>query len=128
PSDQIELSGGWGAGQVVGTLGVSFNNFAASNIFRKGYWTPLPSGDGQKLSVRFQTNGVYYQSYNASFTEPWLGGKKPNSLSVSVFRSVQTNGRPSSDVARQSISINGVSVELGKRLKWPDDFFILYYA
>lgn len=127
PSDQIELSGGWGAGQVVGTLGVSFNNFSAKNIFRKGNWTPLPSGDGQRLSLRFQTNGVYYQSYNASFTEPWLGGKKPNSLSVSFFRSVQTNGQPKSSETRQSISISGVSVGLGKRLKWPDDFFSIYY-
>jgi outer membrane protein insertion porin family len=126
PSDQIELSGGWGAGQVVGTLGVSFNNFSARNIFRKGNWTPLPAGDGQKLSLRFQTNGVYYQSYNASFTEPWLGGKKPNALSVSFFRSVQTNGQPKSSDSRQSISINGVSVGLGKRLEWPDDFFSRY--
>ena len=127
PSDQVELSGGWGAGQVVGTLGVSFNNFSARNIFKKGNWTPLPSGDGQKLSLRFQTNGVYYQSYNASFTEPWLGGKKPNSLSVSVYRSLQTNGQPKSSETRQSISINGVSVGLGKRLQWPDDFFNIYY-
>lgn len=128
PSDQIELSGGWGAGQVVGTLGVTFNNFSARNMFRKGgNWSPLPSGDGQKVSLRFQTNGIYYQSYNASFTEPWLGGKKPNSLSVSVFRSVQSNGKSSSDVLRQSISIDGASVGLGKRLKWPDDFFSIYY-
>ncbi|HKR06939.1 MAG TPA: outer membrane protein assembly factor BamA [Bacteroidia bacterium] len=127
PSDQVELSGGWGAGQVVGTLGVSFNNFSARNIFRKGNWTPLPSGDGQKLSLRFQTNGVYYQSYNASFTEPWLGGKKANALSVSFFRSVQTNGQPRSSDSRQSISINGASVGLGKRLQWPDDFFSIYY-
>lgn len=128
PSDQIELSGGWGAGQVVGTLGVSFNNFSARNLFKKGgVWSPLPAGDGQKLSLRFQTNGIYYQSYNASFTEPWLGGKKPNSLSVSLFRSLQSNGRSSSDIARQSISIDGASVGLGKRLKWPDDFFSIYY-
>ncbi|MEO5572820.1 MAG: outer membrane protein assembly factor BamA [Bacteroidia bacterium] len=125
PSDQIELSGGWGAGQVVGTLGVTFNNFSARNIFKKGSWSPLPAGDGQKLSLRFQTNGIYYQSYNASFTEPWLGGKKANALSVSVWRSVQSNGQSSE--LRQSITISGVSVGLGKRLKWPDDFFSIYY-
>src|SRR6185369_6873262 len=93
PSDQLELSGGYGAGQIVGTLGVSFNNFSARNIAKKDTWTPLPSGDGQKLSLRVQSNGIYYTSYNASFTEPWLGGRKPNSLSFSVFHSNQSNGR-----------------------------------
>ena len=126
PSDQIELSGGWGAGRIVGTLGVSFNNFSMRNIFKKGAWQPLPAGDGQKLSVRVQSNGLYFQSYNASFTEPWLGGKKPNSLSFSVFHSVQSNGKPRSDATRQAIKITGGSVGFGKRLKWPDDFFTLY--
>ena len=125
-SDQVELSGGWGAGRVVGTLGLSFNNFSAKNFFQKGAWRPLPSGDGQKLSIRAQSNGIYYQSYNASFTEPWLGGKKPNSFSVSAYHSVQSNGVARSDESRQDIIIDGVSVELGKRLKWPDDYFTLY--
>jgi outer membrane protein insertion porin family len=127
PSDQIELSGGWGAGQIVGTLGVTFNNFSASSIFKKGAWTPLPSGDGQRLSVRAQTNGKFYQSYSASFTEPWLGGRKPNSLSTTVFRSIQSNGRKKSDASRQSIAINGVSVGLGQRLRVPDDYFSVYH-
>ena len=127
PSDQIELSGGWGAGQIVGTLGLTFSNFAASNFFKKGAWTPLPSGDGQRLSLRAQTNGKFYQSYSASFTEPWLGGKKPNSFSVSVFRSIQSNGRKKSDADRQSIAISGLSVGLGKRLKFPDDYFSVYH-
>ncbi len=126
PSDQIELSGGWGAGRIVGTLGVTFNNFSMRNIFKKGAWQPLPAGDGQKLSVRVQSNGLYFQSYNASFTEPWLGGKKPNSLSFSVFHSVQSNGKPKSDETRQAIKITGGSVGFGKRLKWPDDFFTIY--
>jgi outer membrane protein insertion porin family len=121
PSDQVELSGGWGAGQVVGTLGVSFNNFSARNLFRKGYWSPLPAGDGQKLSLRFVTNGKAYQSYNISFTEPWLGGKKPNSLSVAYFHSVRNFSET------QSYTTDGVSVGMGKRLKWPDDFFSVYY-
>lgn len=125
-SDQVELSGGWGAGRIVGTLGLSFNNFSGRSLFKKGAWTPLPSGDGQKLSIRAQSNGTYYQSYNASFTEPWLGGKKPNSLSVSVYHSVQTNGLKKGENDRQAIVINGVSVELGKRLQWPDDYFTLY--
>lgn len=125
-SDQIELSGGWGAGRIVGTLGVSFNNFSMRNIFKKNAWRPLPAGDGQKLSLRVQSNGLFFQSYNASFTEPWLGGKKPNSLSVSVFHSVQSNGRPKSDANRQAIKITGGSVGFGKRLTWPDDFFTMY--
>ena len=127
PSDQFELQGGYGANQLVGSLGVSFNNFSARNIFKKGGWRPIPSGDGQRLSLRFQTNGKYYQSYNASFTEPWLGGKKPNSLSVSAYQTIQSNGRSKSDVFRSQITISGGSIGLGKRLKWPDDYFSLYH-
>jgi outer membrane protein insertion porin family len=136
PSDQLELSGGWGAGQLVGTLGVSFNNFSAKNFFKKGSWQPLPSGDGQKLSIRAQSSGVFFQSYNFSFTEPWLGGKKPNSLSFSVFHNRQTNGQKRKiednegnkilNPNRAFIEITGTSVGFGKRLKWPDDYFSLY--
>ena len=126
PSDQIELSGGWGAGRVVGTLGVAFNNFSARNMFKSGTWRPLPAGDGQKLSIRAQSNGLYYQSYNASFTEPWLGGKKPNSMSLTVYHSIQSNGVKVSDASRQSLTITGVSVGFGKRLQKPDDYFSLY--
>ena len=126
PSDQLELSGGYGSNQLVGTLGLSFNNFSARNIFNGASYSPLPSGDGQKLSLRAQTNGKYYQSYNASFTEPWLGGKKPNSLSVSIFRSIQSNGVSKGELNRQSIEITGASVGLGKRLKKPDDYFTNY--
>ncbi len=127
PSDQIELSGGWGAQMIVGTLGLSFNNFSLRNIFNGKSWTPLPSGDGQKLSLRAQTNGVYYQAYSMSFTEPWLGGKKPNSLTVSVYHNIYTNGRKLSDPARESMKITGVALGMGKRLQWPDDFFTLYH-
>jgi outer membrane protein insertion porin family len=135
PSDQIELSGGYGGGRIVGTLGVSFNNFSGRNFFKKGAWRPLPSGDGQRLSIRAQSNGLLYQSYNMSFTEPWLGGKKPNSLSVSAYYSVQSNGLKKYTTVdgtkilnpdRASLNITGVSVGLGKRLKWPDDYFTLY--
>ncbi len=128
PSDQLELSGGYGANQLVGTLGLSFNNFSARNIFKKNAWRPLPSGDGQRLSLRFQTNGKPYQSYNASFTEPWLGGKKPNSLSVSAYHSsFFPDGRSDDDPLQSSAKITGASVGLGRRLKFPDDFFTLYY-
>lgn len=126
PSDQVELSGGWGANRIVGTLGVSFNNFSAKNIFKLSQYRPLPAGDGQKLSIRAQSNGLYFQSYNASFTEPWLGGKKPNSLSVTLYHSVQSNGLKASDDNRQDVKISGASVGFGVRLKRPDDFFQLY--
>lgn len=128
PSDQLELSGGYGAGHLVGTLGVSFNNFSARNIFKKDAWRPLPSGDGQKLSLRAQTSGANYQSYSASFTEPYLGGKKPNSFSTSIYYSVQNpGGYNRNSPFRTSIAILGTSAGIGKRLKWPDDFFQIYY-
>lgn len=93
PSDNIELSGGWGGLQgFVGTFGVVFNNFSARNINNFKKWKPLPAGDGQRLSVRFQSSGQFYQTYSLSFTEPWLGGKKPNSFSVSVFHTSSDNG------------------------------------
>lgn len=127
PSDQIELSGGWGAGRIVGTLGVTFNNFSLRNMFKKGAWRPLPAGDGQRLSVRAQSNGLYFQSYNFSFMEPWLGGNKPNSFSISAYHSVQSNGIRKGEEGRDAIRITGVSVGLGSRLKWPDDFFLMQH-
>ncbi len=126
-SDQLELSGGWGMGRIIGTLGVSFNNFSTKRFFKKDAWHPLPAGDGQKLSIRAQSNGSYYQAYNASFTEPWLGGKKPNAFSISGYYSVQSNGIKKGAADRQSIVISGLSVGLGRRLKWPDDYFTLYH-
>ncbi|MGB0367895.1 MAG: outer membrane protein assembly factor BamA [Flavobacteriales bacterium] len=125
PSDQIELSGGWGAGRIVGTLGVSFNNFSLRNMFKKGAWRPLPAGDGQRLSLRAQSNGLFFQSYNFSFMEPWLGGNKPNAFSISAYHSVQSNGIQRGEDGRQAIRITGVSVGLGTRMKWPDDFFLI---
>lgn len=127
-SDQIEMSLGWGMGTLIGTVGVSFNNFSARSLSDKNAWNPIPSGDGQKLSLRIQSNGVYYQSYSASFTEPWLGGKKPTALTLSVYRSVQTNGLTRENPARQAIVITGATVGLGKRLRWPDDYFQLYQS
>jgi len=83
-NDQFEVSGGWGAGMLVGTIGVRFNNFAMRNFFKLKEWRPYPSGDGQSLSIRAQSNGRVYSSYNISFVEPWLGGKNPNSFSISL--------------------------------------------
>ncbi len=127
-ADQIELSGGWGYGRIIGTVGLSFNNFSFRNFFKKGAWKPIPSGDGQKLSLRFQTYGVGYMSWSVSFTEPWLGGKKPNAFTVSYYYSRYGNGRPKQDPLHQQFNTNGLTVGLGKRLTWPDDYFTLYQA
>lgn len=127
-ADQVELSGGWGYGRVIGTLGLSFNNFSARRLFKKDAWKPIPSGDGQKLALRFQTYGSGYMSYSASFTEPWLGGKKPNAFSVSYYHSRYTNSLASSDTNYAKFVINGLSFSLGKRLQWPDDYFQLFQS
>jgi len=135
-SNQLELSAGWGGGiGLTGTLGVTFNNFSIKNIWNKKAWDPLPQGDGQKLSLRYQSNGRAFRSYNFSFTEPWLGGKKRNSLTVSVYSSKFSNAidyltgridKKRSDT--NYLKTLGVSLSLGKQLKWPDDYFTLVYG
>ncbi len=132
-SDQLELSAGWGGSiGLTGTLGITFNNFSIRNIFKKTAWDPLPMGDGQKLSLRVQSNGKAFRSYNFSFTEPWLGGKKRNALTVSIYNTKygQTydplTGLYDPSVAdTRYISTTGATVSLAKQLKWPDDFFSL---
>jgi outer membrane protein insertion porin family len=125
-SDQIELSGGYGGGRLIGTLGLTFTNFSTKNFFKKEAWQPLPSGDGQRLSLRGQTYGRGYQSYNFSFTEPWLGGKKPTSLTTFVSHSLISNSLEKTDPNRYHAGITSIGVGLGKRLKWPDDYFSIY--
>ena len=132
-SDQLELSAGWGGViGLTGTLGVSFNNFSIRNIWKRSAWDPLPMGDGQKLSLRVQSNGKAFRSYNFSFTEPWLGGKKRNALTVSVYNTKygQTidplTGQYNTSVAdTRYISTTGATVSLARQLKWPDDYFSL---
>ena len=127
PSDQLELSAGWGGFNrgIIGTLGVSFNNFSARNILNRETWSPLPQGDGQKFSIRGQTNGKFFQSYNTSFTEPWLGGKRATSLTVSGFRSLINYGAFNSNgIESNKITQTGGNVSLGTRLKKPDDNFV----
>lgn len=128
PSDQLELSAGWGGlgNGVIGTLGVTFNNFSVRNILNRETWNPLPQGDGQRVSLRGQTNGRFYQSYNASFSEPWLGGKKPTSLTVSAFYTKLNQSF--SSTFEQSLGITNASIGLGTRLRWPDDNFIFSAA
>ncbi|SEG55736.1 outer membrane protein assembly factor BamA [Sphingobacterium lactis] len=130
PSDQVELSGGYGAGQVIGTLGLTFNNFSTSNFFKKDSWRPLPRGDGQKLSIRGQTSGKRYQSYSFSFSEPWLGGKKPIYFGLSAYisnsqlqRYNYMTGRYEDYEGIPKIQMHGVTATLGKRLQWPDNYF-----
>jgi outer membrane protein insertion porin family len=135
-SDQLELSAGWGGGiGFTGTLGVTFNNFSIKNIFHKEAWDPLPMGDGQKLSLRYQSNGRAYNSYNFSFTEPWLGGKKRNSLTLAFYHSKFSNAYDyltgTFDQAKSDtnyLKTTGASISLGKQLKWPDDYFSLVYS
>ena len=153
-NDQIEFSLGWGQTGLIGKIGLKLNNFSMRNLFgknkeRRGL---LPIGDGETLSLGVQTNGKYYQSYNASYSTAWLGGKRPLQFNVSVFYSKQTgvnsnyynnsaryayynslNGYGSSYYnnyenyydPNQYIQMLGASVGWGKRLRWPDDFFVL---
>jgi putative outer membrane protein len=153
-NDQIEFSLGWGQTGVIGKIGLKLNNFSMRNLFgknkeRRGL---LPIGDGETLSLGAQTNGKYYQSYNASYSTAWLGGKRPLQFNVSVFYSKQTgvNSNYYNNSARyayynsmngygrsyynnyenyydpnQYIQMLGASVGWGKRLRWPDDYFVL---
>ena len=128
PSSQLELSGGWGGNTFVLTAGVSFNNFSTRRMFEKNAWRPVPLGDAQNLAFRFQTNGRYYTNLSASFTEPWLFGKRPTSLSISGYYSRMTDsylaiGILSTD---KMFEVFGFNAGLGTRLKWPDNYFVLY--
>ena len=137
-NDRVEISGGWGAGMLIGSLGLTFTNFSIRNLFDLESYRPLPQGDGQTLSLKAQTNGKYYTSFSISFREPWLGGKKPNSLSVSAYFSRQTGysrnyyssyyAGNASDMydTDQLMTTFGLTAGLGRRVSWPDDFFTMY--
>ena len=128
PSSQLELSGGWGGNTFVATVGVSFNNFSTRRFFDKTAWRPVPLGDAQNLSIRFQTNGTYYTSLSASFSEPWLFGKKPTSLNMSLYYTRQTNSYLAFNILNNDefMEVYGFAAGIGKRLKWPDNYFVLY--
>lgn len=130
PSDQIELSGGFGGGQIVGTLGLTFNNFSIRNIFNLKDYKPLPKGDGEKLSLRGQSSGRTYQNYSFTFSEPWLGGKKPIYFAVSAYTQLSSTGQyyATTNPLYNKLRINGVGITLGKRLNWPDNYFQLNYS
>ncbi len=129
PSDLFEMSGGWGMMNFVMQFAVKFNNFSIRNIGNFKYWDPLPMGDGQKLSFSTYIGGTY-KLINFSFVEPWLGGKKPNTLSVNVYYNLLTNGvtpkqAEKYNLTRNTLNLYGASIGMGRRLQWPDDYFIL---
>lgn len=147
-NDQVELSAGWGQTGVVGTLRLKFTNFSLRNIFNFKSYRPLPQGDGQTLTLSAQTNGMYYQAYSLSFVEPWLGGKRPNNFTFSIYYSIQSGVSSSYNSSYyygyyyddnayntwysssydpdQYIKIFGVAAGIGTRLNWPDDYFTIY--
>ena len=125
-TSQLNLQGGYGSGMFIGQVGIQLNNFSIRNIFKKDAWVPLPAGDGQKLSLNATTNGSSYYSFSASFTEPWLGGRRAQSLTGQVYHNYLSNGLwvRQNDENFYSLQITGAGVSYSKRLKWPDDYFI----
>ncbi len=123
--DQFELSGGWGGGMFIASVGVNFTNVSLRKFFDPKAWMPYPAGDNQILSIKFQSNGTYYMAGSFSFTEPWLGGKKPTSLSLSAYLSHETNAYYWGMTPTVSFQTVGASAGLGKRLQWPDPYFQL---
>ena len=125
-SDQFNIAGGWGAGSFVGSVGITLKNVSTRGFFDKTKWTPYPMGQNQKFSVSGQTNGTYYKAISASFTDPWVGGHKPNSLTVSAHWSEQNNAYYIWQTSTMHFRTLGLGVGLGKRLKWPDPNFTIY--
>ncbi len=125
-SSQIELQGGYGGGSFIGTLGLSFNNFSAKNLFNIKEYKPVPRGDGQSIALRLQVS-KYSRTYSMSFSEPWMGGKKPKGFNFSIYNSGQYgyNYSTSNVDKEQRLNIIGASLGLSQRLKWPDDYFTL---
>ncbi len=129
-TSQLNLQGGYGSGMFIGQIGIQLNNFSIRNIFKKDAWVPLPAGDGQKLALNATTNGSSYYSISASFTEPWLGGRRAQSLTGQVYHNYMSNGLwvRKSDDNFYSLQITGAGVSFSKRLKWPDDYFIMSHG
>ena len=125
-ADQIRFSAGFAAGYLMLEAGLQFSNFSMRNIFNKKAWRPLPMGDGQKLGLSVSTLGRQFIQYSISFTEPWLGGRKPNALTVSFYQSFYAKNYAKTDVNYGWFNITGGTVGLGSRLIWPDDYFALY--
>ena len=125
-SDQFNIAGGWGSGTFVGSVGITLNNLSMRDFFKKGAWRPYPCGQNQKLSISGQTNGTYYKALSLSFTDPWFGGRRPNSFSVSGYISEQNNAYYVWQNATMYYRSIGAAVGFGKRLQWPDPYFTFY--
>ncbi|MBQ5903736.1 MAG: outer membrane protein assembly factor BamA [Alistipes sp.] len=125
-SDQFNIAGGWGSGTFVGSIGVTFNNLSIKNALKKGAWRPYPMGQNQRLSINGQTNGTYYKALSLSFTDPWLGGKKPNSFTISGHISEQNNAYYVWQTSTMHFRTYGLALGLGKRMNWPDPYFTFY--
>lgn len=125
-SDQFNIAGGWGSGTFVGSVGITLNNLSIRNFFKKGAWRPYPSGQNQKLTISGQTNGTYYKALSLSFTDPWLGGRRPNSFTLSGYISEQNNAYYVWQKATMYYRSVGLFAGFGKRLHWPDSYFTFY--
>ncbi|MBE6194312.1 MAG: outer membrane protein assembly factor BamA [Rikenellaceae bacterium] len=125
-SDQFNVAAGWGSGTFVGSVGITLNNLSIRNLFKKGAWKPYPMGQNQRLSISGQTNGTYYKAIALSFQDPWLGGRKPNSFTISGHLSEQNNAYYIWQSATSYFRSYGISVGFGKRLSWPDPYFTFY--
>jgi len=125
-ASQLELQGGYGGGGFMGTFGVAFNNFSVKNIRNKKAWKPFPSGDGQTLAIRLQTSS-FYSTTSFSFVEPWFGGREPVQFSVSLSSTTQYRYDYFTRRAdkSQSFQIKGFNLGIAKRLRVPDDYFVL---
>ena len=125
-SDQFNIAAGWGSGTFVGSVGITLNNLSVRNFFKKGAWRPYPMGQNQRLSISGQTNGTYYKALSLSFSEPWLGGHKPNSLTISGHLSESNDAYYPWQKANTFFRSYGAAIGLGKRLSWPDPYFQFY--
>ena len=125
-SDQFNVAAGWGSGTFVGSVGITLNNLSIKNFFKKGAWKPYPMVQNQRLSISGQTNGTYYKALAVSFSDPWLGGRKPNSFTISGHLSEQNNAYYIWQSATSYFRSYGLSIGLGKRLSWPDPYFTFY--
>ena len=125
-SDQFNIAGGWGSGTFVGSIGVTLNNLSIRNFFKRGAWRPYPSGQNQRLSISGQTNGTYYKALSLSFTDPWLGGRRPNSFTISGYISEQNDAYYVWQKASMYYRSIGLFAGLGKRMQWPDPYFTFY--
>ena len=127
-ADQIRFSAGYAARMLMLEAGLQFSNFSMRNLFNKKAWRPIPVGDGQKLGLSVSTLGTQYITYSISFTEPWLGGRRPNAFSVSFYQSFYAKPVEKTSENYGYFNMTGGTIGLGRRLTWPDDYFSVYHG